>query len=84
MKLEVRGKQLVRRLANKEANTPSKAFHLLAAQPSELLLFVLLHFPQRKVQDKLKSYISRHRPLKEKLPEKELQALGVATEAFFP
>ena len=80
MKLEIRGKQLVRRLASKEANTPSKAFHLLAAQPAELLLFVLLHFPQRKVQDKLKSYISRHRPLKEKLPEKELRALEIAPE----
>ena len=81
MELEIRGKQLVRRLASKEASTPSKAFLLLAAQPAELLLFVLLHFPQGKVQDKLKSYISRHRPLKEKLPEKELRALGVAPEA---
>ncbi len=80
MKLEARGKQLVRRLASKEANAPSKAFQLLSAQPAELLLFVLLYFPQRKVQDKLKGYISRHRPLKEKLPEKELQALGVAPE----
>ena len=80
MKLEERGKQLVRRLAGKEANTPSKAFQVLAAQPAGLLLFVLLHFPQRKVQDKLKNYISRHRTLREKLPEKELQALGVAPE----
>ena len=53
---------------------------MLATQPAGLLLFVLLHFPQRKVQDKLKNYIGRHRPLREKLPEKELQALGVAPE----
>jgi len=78
MKLEETGKKLVRLLGSKEANTPSKAFRVLAAQPAELILFVLLHFPQKKVQDKLKAYLSRHRPLREKLPEKELESLGVA------
>ena len=79
MKLEERGKQLVRRLASKEANTPRKHSSCWLRSPlnSSYLSFL---FPQRKVQDKLKSYISRHRPLKEKLPEKELQALGVAPE----
>lgn len=78
MRLEEHGKKLVRRLGSREANTPSKAFLVLSAQPADLLLFVLLHFPQKKVQVKLKNFISRHRPLKEKLPEKELRALGVA------
>lgn len=78
MKLEETGKKLVRLLGSKEANTPSKAFRVLSAQPAELIQFVLLHFPQKKVQDKLKAYLSRHRPLKEKLPEKELESLGVA------
>jgi tRNA nucleotidyltransferase (CCA-adding enzyme) len=77
MKLEEEGKKLVRLLGSKEDNTPSKAFRVLSAQPAELVLFVLLHFPQKKVQDKLKAYLSRHRPLREKLPEKELASLGV-------
>jgi len=79
MKLEAEGKKLVRLLGSREANTPSKAFKVLSEHPAELILFVLLHFPQKKVQDKLKAYLSRHRPLREKLPEKELEALGVAT-----
>lgn len=77
MKLPEEGKKLVRLLGSREANTPSKAFQVLARQPAELILFVRLFFPQKKVQDKLKNYLSRHRPLKEKLPEKELRALGV-------
>ncbi len=77
MKLEEQAKKLVRLLGSRDANTPSKAFHVLSRQPAELILFVLLQFPQRKVQDKLKNYLHRHRPLKEKLPEKDLEALGV-------
>jgi len=84
MELEGEGKRLVRRLGSKEANTPSKAFQVLSQQPAELILFVLLHFPQKKVQVKLRNFLTRHRPLKEKLPEKELKALGVqeATPRF--
>lgn len=80
LKLEEEGKKLVRLLGSREANTPSKAFQVLSRQPAELILFVLLHFPQKKVQDKVKHYLTRHRPLKEKLPEKELESLGVARE----
>lgn len=81
IKREEEGKKLVRLLGSKEANTPSKAFQVLSRQPAELILFVLLHFPQKKVQDKLKNYLSRHRPLREKLPGKELENLGVAPDS---
>ena len=81
MRLEEEGKKLVRLLGSKEANTPSKAFLVLSRQRPELILFVLLHFPQKKVQDKLKNYLSRHRPLRDKLPEKDLEALGIPRES---
>ncbi len=81
LKLEENAKKLVRLLNSKEANTPSRAFAVLEAHPAELLLFILLYFPQKKIQDKVKNYITKHRPTREKLPEKELEHLGVAPDS---
>lgn len=78
LKLEDEAKKMVKQLGGKDGNTPSKAFQLLSRQPAELILFTMLQFPQKKIQDKIKHYLTRHRPLREKLPEKELEGLGVA------
>ena len=51
MELEPRTKKLVHDLAGKLANTPSKTYQLLEQQPGELLLFILMKFPQKKIQD---------------------------------
>jgi tRNA nucleotidyltransferase/poly(A) polymerase len=81
MKLEESAKKLVRLLNSKKANTPSKAFDVLSAEPAELLLFILLHFPQKKIQDKIKNYITKHRAARERLPRKELLGMGVAADS---
>ena len=81
MHLEVETKQLVRALAGKQANTPSKAFQLLSQQRGELLLFILLKFPQKKIRDKVKNYLHRHRKMRAHLPAQELQGLGVAPDS---
>src|ERR1035438_6933051 len=75
--LEPRTKKLVHDLAGKLANTPSKAYQLLEHQPGELLLFILLKFPQKKIQDKVKNYLHRHRKMRDHLPKLELESLGV-------
>jgi tRNA nucleotidyltransferase (CCA-adding enzyme) len=76
--LETNAKKLVHDLAGKLANTPSKAYKLLSEQPGELLLFILLKFPQKKIQDKVKNYLHRHRKMRDHLPKVELESLGVA------
>ncbi len=81
MRLEDESKHLVRALAGKQANTPSKAFQLLSLQPGELLLFVLMKFPQKKIQDKVKSFLHHRKRMRDHLPEKELQSLGVAADS---
>ncbi len=81
MSLEDQAKLLVRALAGRQANTPSRAYQLLLQQPGELLLFILLKFPQKKIQDKVKSYLYRHRRMREHLPGKQLQALGVSPDS---
>lgn len=81
MGLEDESKQLVRALAGKQANTPSKAFQLLSRQPGELLLFILMKFPQKKIQDKVKTFLHQRKRRPEHLPEKELQSLGVPPDS---
>jgi tRNA nucleotidyltransferase (CCA-adding enzyme) len=76
MDLEPRTKKLVHDLAGKLANTPSKAYKLLSEQPGELLLFILMKFPQKKIQDKVKNYLHRHRKMRDHLPKVELESLG--------
>ncbi len=78
MDLEPRTRKLVHDLAGKLANTPSKAYQLLEGQPGELLLFILMKFPQKKIQDKVKAYLFRHRKIRDHAPVAELESLGVA------
>ncbi len=80
-RLENDSKQLVKALAGKQGGTPSKAFQLLAQQPGEVLLFVLMEFPQKKIQDKIKNYIHRHRKALANLPKAELIGLGVMPDS---
>jgi tRNA nucleotidyltransferase/poly(A) polymerase len=84
MELEPRTKKLVHDLAGKLANVPSKTYQLLEKQPGELLLFILMKFPQKKIQDKVKNYLFRHRKMRDHLPKIELESLGVdpATPRF--
>lgn len=81
MDLEPRTKKLVHDLAGKLANTPSRAYQLLEQQPGELLLFILMKFPQKKIQDKVKNYLFRHRKIRDNLPRVELESLGVAPDS---
>ncbi len=76
--LEPRTKKLVQELSGKAAATPSKTYKLLEEQPGELLLFLLMKFPQKKIQDKVKNYLHRHRKMRQTLPRMELETLGVA------
>lgn len=80
LRLEDETRQLVRALAGKQAGSPGRAFQLLSQQPGELLLYILLKFPQKKIQNKVRDFL-RHGKLREHLPEKELRSLGVAPES---
>jgi hypothetical protein len=47
------------------------------------LLFLLAYYPQAKVQSRIKNYLTKYLPLRAKLPQAELQALGFKRGAKF-
>jgi tRNA nucleotidyltransferase/poly(A) polymerase len=76
--IEAAAQKLAKVLGSKQANTPSRVFQILSAQPGELLLFLLLYFRQKKIQSKVRNYLFKHRRLRENLPSADLATLGVA------
>lgn len=77
-KLEPGAKALAKELSGKAANSPAKLYQLLAGAPADLILLVQVESPQKKIQSRIKTYLEKYRPLRSRLPEKELQQLGVA------
>ena len=76
-KLPDAAKRLAKDLSGKAAATPTKLYQLLSAIRPELILLVLVEYPQAKVQTRIRNYLRKHLPMRAKLPEMELQALGI-------
>ncbi|MCZ6752291.1 MAG: hypothetical protein O7E51_10735 [Acidobacteria bacterium] len=78
-RMEANAKRLAKQLGGKAASTPTKLYHLLAAAPADLILFLQLLFPQKKIQARIKLFLQKQLPLRSRLPEQELQEMGVAS-----
>ena len=78
-KLPENARRLAKELGGKAAGTPTKLYQLLSATPPELILLVEVEYPQAKIQSRIRHYLRKYLPLRAKLPEKELQEMGVAT-----
>jgi tRNA nucleotidyltransferase/poly(A) polymerase len=77
-KLPDAAKRLAKDLGGKAGSTPTKLYELLSHSQPELILLVLLEYPQAKVQTRIRNYLRKYLPMRAKLPETELQALGIA------
>ena len=77
-RMEANAKRLAKQLGGKAASTPTKSYHLLAAAPADLILFLQLLFPQKKIQARIKLFLQKQLPLRSRLPEQQLQEMGVA------
>ncbi|HLI35301.1 MAG TPA: hypothetical protein VKW70_09675 [Terriglobia bacterium] len=77
LSLEPEARKLVKVLGGPKANTESFVYQLLKDKPQPLLLYVLTHFPQAKIQKRLKSFLFKYPQIRARLPRAELQALGV-------
>jgi tRNA nucleotidyltransferase (CCA-adding enzyme) len=74
--LEQAAKKLARLLGSARAASPSKAYAILAQQPPTLLLFVLVHFPQAKVQNRVKHFLQKAPQVLASMPRNEFLSLG--------
>ncbi len=77
-KMEEQSKRLQKELASKACEKPTTLYQLLIATPPELLLLAQVESAQQKVQSRTRTFLQRQLPLRSKLPEKDLQEMGVA------
>ncbi len=76
LSMEHDAKKLARLLVSSKAALPHQVYTLLSKESRHLLLFLLVYCPQAKVNSRVKKYLTKHLPLRAKLPHGELQALG--------
>ena len=78
------GRKLVRSLGRLRPGRPKQVYGLLTLVPIERLIFALAEYSSRQtVQAKIYNYLFKYRPLRKKLPVRELQLMGVATGPKF-
>lgn len=76
--LEREARKLAHALGGGKAARPSQVYALLSGTPRHLILFLLVHYPQVRIQGRIKSFLFKFPQVRAKLPRAELQALGVA------
>jgi tRNA nucleotidyltransferase/poly(A) polymerase len=76
LSLEHDANKLSRLLVSSKAALPHQVYNLLSKESPHLLLYLLVYCRQSKVQSRVKSYLTKYLPLRSKLPQSELQALG--------
>lgn len=74
--MEGAARKLARLLRSRRAALPSQAYKVLEGQPRTLLLFLLAHYPQAKIQNRIKNFLHKAPLYRASLPRAELLALG--------
>jgi hypothetical protein len=78
--LEDHAKELAKRLTGKEAATPSRTWKLLSDARPEMVLFLTVTSKQQAVAQKLKSYFTKWRQVKQRLPLPEMIELRITPQ----
>ncbi|HEV2494102.1 MAG TPA: hypothetical protein VG204_13635 [Terriglobia bacterium] len=76
--LEREARKLAHLLGSGKAARPSQVYALLTGAPRHLILFLLVHYPQVKIQSRIKSFLFKFPQVRARLPRAELQAMGIA------
>src|SRR5271165_2217148 len=78
--LEDHAKDLAKRLAGKEAATPSRTWQLLSSARPEMILFLAITAKQQAVAEKIKSFFTKWRQVQQKLPLPEMTELLITPQ----
>lgn len=75
---EREARKVAKPLTRQRMANPRHIYAYLEPLPLELLVFILTLFsPNKKIQSKVHNYLFRYRPLRQQLPVRELELLGV-------
>ena len=77
LSLEREARQLAQMISGSKAARNSWLYTMLAERPQHLLLFLLVYYPQPKIQNRVKNFLFKFPQLRARLPRAELQALGM-------
>src|SRR5580704_8803575 len=75
--LEDNAKDLAKRLASKEAGTPSRTWKLLSEARPEMVLFLAVTARQQAVTQKIKNFFTKWRQVQQKIPLPEMTELHI-------
>ena len=78
--LEDHAKELAKRLAGKEAATPSRAWKLLSEARPEMTLFLAVTARQQAVEQKIKNFFTKWRQVRQKIPLLEMTELNITPQ----
>jgi tRNA nucleotidyltransferase (CCA-adding enzyme) len=78
--LEDNAKDLTKRLAGKEAATPSRTWKLLSEARPEMVLFLEVTAKQQAVAQKIKNFFGKWRQVQQKLPLLEMTELRITPQ----
>ena len=78
--LEDHAQQLAKRLAGKEAATPSRTWQLLSGARPEMILFLAITARQQAVAQKIKNFFTKWRQVQQKIPLLEMTELHITPQ----
>jgi tRNA nucleotidyltransferase (CCA-adding enzyme) len=78
--LEDNAKDLAKRLAGKEAATPSRTWKLLSEARPEMTLFLAVTAKQQAVEQKIKNFFTKWRQVQQRIPLPEMTELYITPQ----
>lgn len=74
---EKEARRVAKMLHSRRTAAPMQVYKYLASVPLDLLVFTQSYHAQKKVQSKIRNFLTKYLPLRKALPVRELEALGV-------
>ena len=77
-KLEAAARDAVKAFKGRQTEAPKDAYRYMEKLARDVMAFIQAEHPNPKVNNKIRNYLQKWRPLRASLPAAELKALGVA------
>ena len=76
LRLEARARKLESALKSARLKKPSQVYSILSKAAGDEVVFILYHSQNKLVQERIRNYVQKYRPLAQEFPATELQSIG--------